>query len=87
MIDIDYGFIHDNLTIIKGVANEGQNMLQQPIVSGIIDDHLEEHHIYSSKKELQRKLYMMALKRKFEFKTTKSTTKLLFVECFDKECK
>ena len=43
--------------------------------------------IYSSKKELQRKLYMMALKRKFEFKTTKSITKLLFVECFDKECK
>nr|CAN83444.1 hypothetical protein VITISV_005823 [Vitis vinifera] len=51
------------------------------------DDHLEEHQIYSSKKELQRKLYMMALKRKFEFKTTKSTTKLLLVECFDKECK
>ena len=30
---------------------------------------------------------MMTLKRKFEFKTTKSTTKLLLVECFDKECK
>nr|CAN66712.1 hypothetical protein VITISV_041525 [Vitis vinifera] len=62
-------------------------MMQQPIVSGISDDHLEEHQIYSSKKELQRKLCMMALKRKFEFKTTKSTTKLLLVECFDKECK
>ena len=53
MIDIDYGCIHDNLTIIKGVANEGQNMMQQTIVSGISDDHLEEHQIYSSKKELQ----------------------------------
>ena len=42
MIDIDYGFIHDNLTIIKGVANEGQNMMQQPIASEISDDHLEE---------------------------------------------
>ena len=30
---------------------------------------------------------MITLKRKFEFKTTKSTTKLLLVECFDKECK
>ena len=87
MIDTSDGFIHDNPTIIEDVANERQNMMQQPIVSGISDDHLEEHQIYSSKKELQRKLYMMALKRKFEFKTTKSTTKLLFVECFDKECK
>ena len=87
MIDTSDGFIHDNPTIIEDVANERQNMMQQPIVSGISDDHLEEHQIYSSKKELQRKLYMMALKRKFEFKTTKSTTKLLLVECFDKECK
>ncbi|RVW50000.1 hypothetical protein CK203_082263 [Vitis vinifera] len=73
MIDTSDGFIHDNPTIIEDVANERQNMMQQPIVSGISDDHLEEHQIYSSKKELQRKLYMMALKRKFEFKTTKST--------------
>ncbi|RVW99809.1 hypothetical protein CK203_029243 [Vitis vinifera] len=87
MIDTSDGFIHDNPTIIEDVANERQNMMQQPIVSGISDDHLEEHQIYSSKKELQRKLCMMALKRKFEFKTTKSTTKLLLVECFDKECK
>ncbi|WJZ85788.1 hypothetical protein VitviT2T_005306 [Vitis vinifera] len=87
MIDTSDGFIHDNPTIIEDVANERQNMMQQPIVSGISDDHLEEHQIYSSKKELQRKLYMMALKRKFEFKTTKSTTKLLLLECFDKECK
>ncbi|KAL6337579.1 hypothetical protein AAG906_037172 [Vitis piasezkii] len=87
MIDTSDGFIHDNPTIIEDVANERQNMMQQPIVNGISDDHLEEHQIYSSKKELQRKLYMMALKMKFEFKTTKSTTKLLLVECFDKECK
>ena len=78
MIDTNDGFIHDNPTIIEGVANEEQNMMRQPMVSGISDDHLEEHQIYSSKKELQRKLYMMALKRKFKFKTTKSTTKLLF---------
>ena len=87
MINTNDGFIDDNPTIIKGVTNEWQNMMQQPIVSGISNDHLEEHQIYSSKKELQRKLYMMALKRKFEFKTTKSTTKLLLVEFFDKECK
>ncbi|KAL6319991.1 hypothetical protein AAG906_037068 [Vitis piasezkii] len=87
MSDTNDGFIHDNPTIIEDVANERQSIMQQPIVSGISDDHLEEHQIYSSKKELQRKLYMMALERKFEFKTTKSTTKLLFVECFDKECK
>ena len=29
----------------------------------------------------------MALKKKFEFKTTKSVTKLLLIECFDKKCK
>ena len=40
-------------------------MKQQPIVSRISDDYLEEHQIYSSKKELQRKLYMMTLKREF----------------------
>ena len=40
MIDTNDGFIHDNPTIIEGVANEGQNMMQQPIVSGISDDHL-----------------------------------------------
>ena len=68
MIDTNDGFIQDNPTIIEGVANEGQNIMQQPIVSGISDDHLEEHQIYSSKKELQRKLYMMALKRKLSSK-------------------
>ena len=52
MIDTSDGFIHDNPTIIEDVANERQNMMQQPIVSGISDDHLEEHQIYSNKKEL-----------------------------------
>ncbi|RVX11356.1 hypothetical protein CK203_019691 [Vitis vinifera] len=47
MIDTNDGFIQDNPTIIEGVANEGQNIMQQPIVSGISDDHLEEHQIYS----------------------------------------
>ena len=30
---------------------------------------------------------MLALKRKFQLKTTKSMTKLLLVVCLDKECK
>ena len=30
---------------------------------------------------------MIALKRKFQFKTLKSSTKLLYVGCVDKECK
>ncbi|RVW12731.1 hypothetical protein CK203_111680 [Vitis vinifera] len=47
MIDTNDGFIHDNPIIIEDVANERQNMMQQPIVSGISDDHLEEHQIYS----------------------------------------
>ena len=63
--------MNDNPTIIQSIANEGQNMKQQPIVSGISDDLLEKHQIYSNKKELQRKLYMMTLKRKFESKTIK----------------
>ncbi|RVW33899.1 hypothetical protein CK203_082955 [Vitis vinifera] len=46
MSDTNDGFIHDNPTIIEDVANERQNMMQQPIVSGISDDHLEEHQIY-----------------------------------------
>ncbi|RVW77004.1 hypothetical protein CK203_036885 [Vitis vinifera] len=48
MIDTSDGFIHDNPTIIEDVANERQNMMQQPIASGISDDHLEEHQIYSN---------------------------------------
>ncbi|RVX21185.1 hypothetical protein CK203_001778 [Vitis vinifera] len=48
MIDTSDGFIHDNPTIIEDVANERQNMMQQPIVSGISDDHLEEHQLYSN---------------------------------------
>ena len=51
------------------------------------DDHREEHLIYSDKKELHKKLCMIALKRKFQFKTLKSLTKLLHVGCVDKECK
>ena len=52
MIDTDDGLMHDNPTIIESVTNEGQNMKQQPIVSGISNDHLEEHQTFSSKKEL-----------------------------------
>ncbi|KAL6347010.1 hypothetical protein AAG906_012261 [Vitis piasezkii] len=48
---------------------------------GTNDDHIEEKQIYSSKKELQKKLYIIALKEKFEFKTIKSTTKLLVLQC------
>ena len=57
------------------------------MASRVSNDHLEEHQIFSSKKELPKKLYMMVVKRKLQFKTTKSTTKLLLVECLDKECK
>ena len=88
IIDTHDRFIHDNPTILHRVANEEQNMKQQPIVRGVSDDHLVEHQIYLSKKELHQTLYIMALKNKFEsIKTTKSMTKLLLVECFDKECK
>ena len=59
-------------------------MEQQLMVSGVSDDHLEEHQIYSNKKELHKKLHMLALKRKFQFKTTKSMTKLLLVVYLDK---
>ena len=62
-------------------------MEQKLMVSEVSDDHLEEYQIYSNKKELQKKLYMVTPKRKFQFKTTKSTTKLLLVVCLDKECK
>ena len=85
-IDIDDVSLHENPTIVEDVSKGGKNMEQQLMVSGVSDDHLEEHQIYSNKKELQ-KLYLMDLKRKFQFKTTKSTTKLLFIECLDKECK
>lgn len=51
------------------------------------DDHIEEKQIYFSKKELHMQLYMITLKKKFEFKTIKSTTKLLVLEYFNNECK
>ncbi|KAL6346179.1 hypothetical protein AAG906_027918 [Vitis piasezkii] len=60
MIDTNDGFIHDNSIIIEGVANEGQNIMQQPIVSGISDDHLEEHQIYSTKYSMT--LFIIACK-------------------------
>ena len=83
-IDIDDTLLHDNSTIVEDVSKGGQNMEQQLMVSGVSDDHLEEHQIYSNKKELHKKLHMLALKRKFQFKTTKSMTKLLLVVYLDK---
>ena len=51
------------------------------------DDHIEKYQIYSNNKELQKKLCMFALKRKFQFRIVKSSTKILLVCCVDKECK
>ena len=49
----------------------------------INNDHIDEKKIYYNKKELQKKLYMIALKNKFEFKTIKSSTKLFVLQCVD----
>ena len=64
-IDIDDTLLHDNSIIVEDVSKGGQNMEQQLMISGVSDDHLEENQIYSNKKELHKKLYMLALKRKF----------------------
>ena len=42
-IDIDDTLFHGNSTIVEDVLKEGQNMEQQLMVSGVSDDHLEEH--------------------------------------------
>ena len=66
-----------------------EEAVMEPFIVGyseISDDYMEEHQIYSNKKELQKKLCMIALKRKFQFKTLKFSTKLLHVGCVDKEC-
>ena len=70
--------------------SHAEQSIEEPFIVGyseIGDDYMEEHQIYSNKKELQKKSYMIALKRKFQFKTLKSSTKLLHVGCVDKECK
>ena len=71
-------------------GSHAEESIKEPFIVGyseIGDDYMEEHQIYSNKKELQKKLCMIALKRKFQFKTLKSSTKLLYVGCVDKECK
>ena len=70
--------------------SHAKESIEEPFIVGYNetdDDYMEEHKIHSNKKELQKKLCMIALKRKFQFKTIKSSTKLLFVGCDDKECK
>ena len=67
-----------------------EEAIMEPFIVGyseIGDDYMEKHQIYSNKKELQKKLCRIALKRKFQFKTLKSSTKLLHVGCVDKEWK
>ena len=44
-IDIDDTLLYDNSTIVEDVSKGGQNMEQQLMVSGVSDDHLEEHQI------------------------------------------
>ena len=78
IMDIEDGLMNGIPTMIEEVNNDDQNMNPTDGSGyGANDDHIEEKQIYSSKKELQKKLYMIALKNKFEFKTLKSTTKLL----------
>ena len=75
-------------TMIEEVNNDDQNMnLAGGSGYGANDDHIEKKQIYYSKKELLKKLYMITLKNKFEFKTIKSTTKLLVLQCVDNKCK
>ena len=78
IMDIEDGLMNGIPTMIEEVNNDDQNMnLVGGSGYGANNDHIEEKKIYSSKKELQKKLYMIVLKNKFEFKTIKSTTKLL----------
>ena len=68
--------------------SHAEQSIEEPFIvcySETSDDYMEEHQIYSNKKELQKKLCMIALKRKFQFKTLKSSTKLLSVGCVDKD--
>ena len=88
IMDIEDGPMNGIPTMIEEVNNDDQNMnMEGGSGYGAIDDHIEEKQIYYSKKELQKQLYMIALKNKFEFKTIKSTTKLLVLQCVDNECK
>ena len=75
IMDIEDGLMNDIPTMIEEVNNDDQNMnLAGGSGYGTNDDQIEEEQIYFSKKELQKKLYMIALKNKFEFKTIKSAT-------------
>ena len=70
--------------------SHAEQSIDEPFIVGYsetCDNHIEEHPIYFDKKELHKKLCMITLKRKFQFKTLKSLTKLLHVGCVDKECK
>ena len=88
IMDIEDGLMNGFPTMIEEVNNNDQNTnLASGSGYGANDDHIEKKQIYYNKKELQKKLYMIALKNKFEFKTIKSTTKLLVLQCVDNECK
>ena len=80
--------MNDVPTMIEEVSNNDQDMSQIGTSDcGTNDDHIEEKQIYSSKKEMQKKLYIIALKEKYEFKTIEPTTKLLVLQCVDNGCK
>ena len=67
-----------------------EEAIMEPFIVGYSetgDDYMEKHQIYSNKKELKKKLCMISLKGKFQFKTLKSSIKLLHVGCVDKEWK
>ncbi|RVW26440.1 hypothetical protein CK203_086130 [Vitis vinifera] len=88
IMNIKDGLMNDVPTMIEEVSNNDQDMSRIGTSDcGTNDDHIEEKQIYSSKKEVQKKLYIIALKEKFEFRTIKSTTKLLVLQCVDNECK
>lgn len=47
IINTNYGFPHDN-TIMERASNKRPSMKLPPIISGISDDYIEVHQLYSS---------------------------------------
>ncbi|KAL5574343.1 hypothetical protein UlMin_023940 [Ulmus minor] len=50
-------------------------------------EDIEVKQLYTSKKELKKKLGMIAIKKNFEFKMKKSNKSLFVAECLDDNCK
>lgn len=49
-------------------------------------DELEVRQVFSSKKELQEKLSMLAIRKNFEYKVERSCKKFLVISCIDENC-